>query len=62
MTEAETNSGNKPWKQIDEIKLPGKTDDQKKEEYEAVKARVRQMLFGVSCLDGALKRRRKTDE
>ena len=39
---------------------PYKRDDQKKEEYEAVKLQVKRLLFGVSCLDCAMKRKRES--
>ena len=39
---------------------PDKADEQKKEEeYEAVKAHVKRLLFGVSCLDCAMKRQKE---
>jgi hypothetical protein len=60
MTEAETNTGNKSMGQVPGANSPGKADEQKKEEeHEAVKAHVRRLLFGVSCLDCAMKRRKE---
>lgn len=34
-------------------------EQRKKEEYEMIKQRVRRMLFGVSCMDCAMKRRKE---
>jgi hypothetical protein len=56
----ESNNENKFRDQIPETSTENKsTDDQKKEEYEAVKLQVKRLLFGVSCADCIAKRQRK---
>ena len=56
MTESETGRRIKPR---DTNLAINNDEDRRKEEYDAVKAHVRQLLFGTSCVDCAMKRGKK---
>ena len=56
MTESETGRRIKPR---DTNLAIDNDEDRRKEKYEAVKAHVRRLLFGTSCVDCAMKRGKK---